>query len=541
MEQLGINPPGANPRIALGRNRRSSVRQKTHTPLYASFDGTATRRALDLSEVLNVSEAGIAIQASWPLEVNRDVDLSLDLSETGSVIHVSGRIVWSDRSGRVGIGFKNTSGTDLRRLQEWLFANALIACANYVADRLPLSPSQPASRQGSEPWASSRPGAAIPSRPDYTSVLVALAAVKREAESLGGDLDAALELVASRACVLSGASGTAIALSEGADMVCRATSGMDFPGRGARFRTGSGFSGECVRSGKLLRCEDTETSPLVDAEACRSLGIRSMIAVPVRWGESVIGLLEVFAPQPSAFGPNDDIVLRRLAEVVSTAVYRAGCPEPKEMAKSASIDDEFPAETPAAIGLPGLSMSGKMLFLAVAATLALVAFWLIGPWDSNTGKPLRVAQEQTVKPPAPATVTPSGAANSLGDLRNLAQQGDAASQFALGAHYATGDGVSQDYVEAVRWFSKAAEQGHIVAQATLGAYYWAGRGVPSDLQKAYFWSVLAQTGGDEASKYRVAVLASRMTRSQIVSAQQQADEWIRQHQRAGKNTTALVR
>jgi uncharacterized protein len=82
----------------------------------------------------------------------------------------------------------------------------------------------------------------------------------------------------------------------------------------------------------------------------------------------------------------------------------------------------------------------------------------------------------------------------------------------------------------VRWFSMAAEQGHVVSQATLGAYYWAGRGVSEDLVKAYLWSVLAQAGGDEASKYRVAHLASRMTRAQIADAQQQANDWIRQRQ-----------
>ena len=84
----------------------------------------------------------------------------------------------------------------------------------------------------------------------------------------------------------------------------------------------------------------------------------------------------------------------------------------------------------------------------------------------------------------------------------------------------------------------SADQGHVVAQATLGAYYWAGRGVPQDLVKAYFWSVLAQSGGDEASKYRVAVLASRMNRSQITAAQQLANDWIKEHQSVSQNAAS---
>ena len=129
-------------------------------------------------------------------------------------------------------------------------------------------------------------------------------------------------------------------------------------------------------------------------------------------------------------------------------------------------------------------------------------------------------------------------ASTLDDLRSLAQQGDTTAEFTLGARYATGDEVPQSYSEAVRWFSKAAEQGHVVAQATLGAYYWAGRGVPQDVSKAYFWSILARAGGDEASKYRAAVLTSRMSRAQVLAAQQQADEWIHQHQLANQSNPA---
>lgn len=115
-------------------------------------------------------------------------------------------------------------------------------------------------------------------------------------------------------------------------------------------------------------------------------------------------------------------------------------------------------------------------------------------------------------------------------LRQLAEKGDPAAQFAVGAHFATGEDVAQDYTEAVRWFTLAAEQGHVGAQATLGAYYWSGRGAPQDLSKAYFWAVLAQSGGDDASRYRVAFLASRLTRAQIIAAQQRADDWIKVHE-----------
>ena len=108
------------------------------------------------------------------------------------------------------------------------------------------------------------------------------------------------------------------------------------------------------------------------------------------------------------------------------------------------------------------------------------------------------AHAQSTAPQSPTPKTPSlpAGVTDLASLRKVAEHGDPAAQFSLGARYATGEGVTQDYTEAVHWFTLAAEQGHILAQATLGAYYWAGRGVPQDLTKAYYWSVLAQAGGD---------------------------------------------
>src|SRR4030081_4054815 len=99
------------------------------------------------------------------------------------------------------------------------------------------------------------------------------------------------------------ASGAALALAE-ADpdfMICRASSRPDAPPAGAKLQVGDVFSGECVRTGKLLRCDDTETDLRVNRESCRDLGIRSILPAPVRDGAKVIGLLEVFSPHQTPF------------------------------------------------------------------------------------------------------------------------------------------------------------------------------------------------------------------------------------------------
>ena len=80
-------------------------------------------------------------------------------------------------------------------------------------------------------------------------------------------------------------------------------------------------------------------------------------------------------------------------------------------------------------------------------------------------------------------------------LRLAAEQGDADAQFNLGVMYADGEGVPQDYQEAVKWYRLAAEQGYADAQANLGARYDTGRGVSQDYQEAVKWYRLAAEQG----------------------------------------------
>jgi hypothetical protein len=118
-------------------------------------------------------------------------------------------------------------------------------------------------------------------------------------------------------------------------------------------------------------------------------------------------------------------------------------------------------------------------------------------------------------------------------LRKRAEAGDAEAQWDMGARYHNGQDVPQSDVQAAQWFQRAADQGHVNAQSILGAYYWAGRGVPRNLTQAYFWSAVALHQGDRDSESRLRGLALQMTREQVVTAQQQVDDWLRQH-RASK-------
>ena len=127
--------------------------------------------------------------------------------------------------------------------------------------------------------------------------------------------------------------------------------------------------------------------------------------------------------------------------------------------------------------------------------------------------------------------------------------------------YFNGNGVVQDYVTAVKWFTKAAQQGYASAQFNLGLMYFNGQwrcsglcggsqvvsqsrttnampaqynlgvmyhngdGVVQDYVMAHVWYNLAGARGDEQARENRDRIAQKMTRDQIAEAQRLAREW----------------
>jgi hypothetical protein len=539
MSSLDTSPAERNLQpIPVLTERRRKVRHKVHTPAYACLNPDVDQ-SLDLCEIVDISEAGMAIQAFSPLKVSRDENFSLDLAETSTFIQTGGQIAWSEPSGRAGIRFSPQIAASLPALRQWLFANAIAGCDTSESalqnDLVAPERVSPAVESfGSDAIGDQAPVA------DYTAVLAGLDAVQREVESLGTDLDAVLQLVVRRALHFTRASGAAIAMSEGEDLICCASTGSQAPPLGARLHAGEGFSGECVRVGVLLRCDDSETDPRVDRESSRLLGIRSMMAGPIRARESIKGLLEVFSSEPCNFGPSDEIVLQRLTSLVSAASDRAAAPA--DSAKvTFPVDDEFPVEMPADLPLPQLSGSRNLVMLAAVLTVVFVVVWLISTWNNgHIGSASSPSEAQVSQPKyVPPSPNVSVSSSNLEALRKLADQGDSAAQFDLGVRYATGQDVPSNYAEAARWFTSAAERGNVAAQATLGTYYWLGRGVAKDPIKAYFWSLVAEANGDATGKDRSSVVASHLTRGQALAVQQQAEQWVGRHPPTSPSSTPM--
>jgi TonB family protein len=126
-------------------------------------------------------------------------------------------------------------------------------------------------------------------------------------------LDIVLNEIVEEACLATGASGAAIALARGEEMVCRATSGGDAPELGTRLDMNAGLSGACVRTRQIQSCDDALADPSVDAEVSRELGVRSVVVLPLLRDDALIGIFEIFSSLPGAFSNGDLRTLEVLA------------------------------------------------------------------------------------------------------------------------------------------------------------------------------------------------------------------------------------
>jgi TonB family protein len=189
---------------------------------------------------------------------------------------------------------------------------------------------------------------------DVEEVARALAAHGGGAASYDLALDLVLNGVVEEARFVTRATGAAIALARAGEMVCRASSGPDAPDLGVRVETTSGLSGACLQTGTLQQCSNTETDPRVNAEACRRLGVRSILVLPLGDGPQPFGVLEVFSSLVDAFGDRDIRELQILARRVvankksAESVAGSGSVVPDEILLEAAADAVQPEATPSA-------------------------------------------------------------------------------------------------------------------------------------------------------------------------------------------------
>jgi TonB family protein len=175
--------------------------------------------------------------------------------------------------------------------------------------------------------------------------------------------DTILGTIAVAAHSLTGATGAAIAMPRDGAVVCVGRSGETAPELGDRLNVDSGISGECLRTGVSLRCDDASRDFHVDAEVCRQMGLQSIAVVPLRGQHGRVGVLEAFSTEPYAFVEDKMELLERLAGLAEAAWARGvvteaqatatGLVQPEKLDEAVNLGEPIDTdETPAVAETP---------------------------------------------------------------------------------------------------------------------------------------------------------------------------------------------
>lgn len=122
----------------------------------------------------------------------------------------------------------------------------------------------------------------------------------------------------------------------------------------------------------------------------------------------------------------------------------------------------------------------------------------------------------------------SEAQTKLGGMYYLSfSEAQIEAQIRIGDMYYEGEGVPQDYKEALIWYRRAAEQGSSEAQEKIGLMYYIGFGVPQDYKKSYAWLNIAASQGDADVISWRDKLEGKLTKKSLLEAQQLSKEYVK--------------
>lgn len=159
-----------------------------------------------------------------------------------------------------------------------------------------------------------------------TELLQAVIEVQQAVAAAGLDSATVMRVIVERSQRLTGATGACIEVIEGDELVPKAYLGTDPP----RLKLETSLSGLSLKTGELQRSDDTFTDPRVGHTAYRERNIHSLLVVPLRDEQRILGILKVIATEPRAFSDRDAKALRLLAGLAGASLGHAAAFEGRQ-------------------------------------------------------------------------------------------------------------------------------------------------------------------------------------------------------------------
>lgn len=249
----------------------------------------------------DLGEGGLSVSGSSRLEPGAPTFLTFEFPAANAVIEAAGQVAWCESSGRAGVRFTRIKPDSAAAVKRWLKAGE------------------------AEPAMQTSTSAATSPKIEHPAP-----GLSTDLRKLLGDIDfpelgnrQAFDRVVAQMLRLTRATGAAIAWRVDEDVICQASAGIA-PPVGTKLKLDSGLTSECYRSGKIVSLSDAENDVRIDVELRRELDFRSLLIVPIRCGEDVIGIAEVLSTLPGNFDGGDILLLASIAEFVGQNYSHTG-------------------------------------------------------------------------------------------------------------------------------------------------------------------------------------------------------------------------
>ncbi|MVX65561.1 diguanylate cyclase [Clostridium chromiireducens] len=153
--------------------------------------------------------------------------------------------------------------------------------------------------------------------------LLEIIKVQTEVAQQGMDLGNIMDLVTQRTKFITNADGASVELIENEELVYRAASGMAERFLGLRLNMENSLSGECINMRIPLISNDIECDDRVNKEACRQIGLNSMIVMPLICMNEVVGVLKVLSSRAGHFNDDDIKALELMSGLIAAEMFNA--------------------------------------------------------------------------------------------------------------------------------------------------------------------------------------------------------------------------
>ncbi len=150
--------------------------------------------------------------------------------------------------------------------------------------------------------------------------LVCIVEIQRSIKAGHLDVDGTMRLIAEFAQQVAGASGVAVGRLKGDQLVYGAGSGSAASSVGRCVMATFIASAPNRTRAEILRVENAESDPRIEAAICRQFGATSLLILPIYHADAVAGVMQVLFGEAHAFQEDEVRIYRLLAGLVGEAM-----------------------------------------------------------------------------------------------------------------------------------------------------------------------------------------------------------------------------